>query len=122
MSTNPVYRTTLFKIPNPEDQQTLLNQYSELSRTAVKHSAPYILSLHAGPCIPDPRSQYYNFSVNAVFASLEDMQYYDNDCEAHKKLKDVVGPIKEGMPLTVYFEGGIVSGTQEKSENLVGKS
>lgn len=64
---------------------------------------PYILSAAAGPSIDDPRNKGYNVSVKTTFASLEDMKYYDNECEAHKALKAVAGPVKEDV-LTTYFE------------------
>jgi len=38
-----------------------------------------------------------------TFQSLDDMRYYDNDCEAHKALKAVAVPVKEDL-LTTYFE------------------
>lgn len=31
------------------------------------------------------------------------MQYYDNECEAHKALKAVAGPVREDV-LTTFFE------------------
>jgi hypothetical protein len=34
---------------------------------------------------------------------MEDMEYYDNECEAHKALRAVAGPAKEDV-LTTYFE------------------
>jgi hypothetical protein len=34
---------------------------------------------------------------------MEDMQYYDTECEAHKALKAVVGSVKEDI-LTTFFE------------------
>lgn len=53
--------------------------------------------------MPDPRNKGFNLSVKTTFASLEDMQYYDNECEAHKALKAVAGPVKEDV-LSTYFE------------------
>jgi hypothetical protein len=41
--------------------------------------------------------------VKTTFASLEDMKYYDTECEAHKALKAVAGPVKEDV-LTSYYE------------------
>jgi hypothetical protein len=45
-----------------------------------------------------------------VFESLEDMKYYDTECEAHKALKVVAGPKRVGDVLTVYFEDAVRSG------------
>lgn len=38
-----------------------------------------------------------------TFASLEDMWYYDKECEAHQKFKAFAGARKEDV-MTVYFE------------------
>lgn len=51
----------------------------------------------------DPRNKGYTISVKTTFASMEDMKYYDNECEAHKALKAVAGPLKEDV-LTTYYE------------------
>lgn len=53
--------------------------------------------------MPDPRNKGYTISVKTTFASMEDMQYYDNECEAHKALKAVAGPLKEDV-LTTFYE------------------
>lgn len=55
-----------------------------------------------GRSIPDPRNKGFNLSVKTTFASLEDMQYYDQECEAHKALKAVAGPVKEDVLMTYY--------------------
>lgn len=34
---------------------------------------------------------------------MEDMKFYDTECEAHKALKAIVGPVKEDA-LTTFFE------------------
>jgi hypothetical protein len=34
---------------------------------------------------------------------MEDMKYYDKECEAHKALKACAGPVKEDV-LTTYYE------------------
>lgn len=120
----PIERITLFKVPKEEDRERLLEQYKVLAKTATKVSQtlnrppprqpqpdprhlqdgkPYILSAAAGPSIDDPRNKGYNISVKTTFASLEDMNYYDTECEAHKALKAVAGPVKEDV-LTTYFE------------------
>jgi len=63
--------------------------------------------------IPDPRAQGHTLAVRTVFANLEDMRYYDADCEAHKALKVVVAPKRVGDILAVYFEDAV------NSEDLV---
>lgn len=64
---------------------------------------PYIVSAAVGKSIPDPRNKGFNLSVKTTFASLEDMQYYDQECEAHKALKAVVGAVREEV-LSTYYE------------------
>jgi hypothetical protein len=41
--------------------------------------------------------------VKATFASREDMEFYDTQCEAHKALKAVAGPVLEDI-VTVWYE------------------
>lgn len=38
------------------------------------------------------------------FKSLEDMKYYDEECEAHKKLKEVGKGKVQPPPLILYGE------------------
>ncbi|KAL1969530.1 hypothetical protein VTN77DRAFT_8968 [Rasamsonia byssochlamydoides] len=99
----PIERITLFKIPNEADRERVLEQYKILAKTAVKDGKPYITHLAVGPSFPDPRNKGFNVAVKTTFASLEDMQYYDNECEAHKALKAVAASVKEDV-LSVYFE------------------
>ncbi|KAF9888117.1 hypothetical protein FE257_009253 [Aspergillus nanangensis] len=98
-----IERITLFKIPNQADRDRVLEQYKVLAKTAVKDGKPYILNAAVGPSIPDPRNKGFNISVKTTFASLEDMKYYDDECEAHKALKAVAGPVREDV-LSTYFE------------------
>lgn len=37
------------------------------------------------------------------FESLDDMKYYDEQCEAHKALKAVVGPKQQGV-MVLYMD------------------
>jgi len=121
----PIERITLFKIPNEEDLNRILEQYKTLAKTAVKvllpslllfilllesnnsdilqDGKPYILSSAVGKSFPDPRNKGFNLSVKTTFASLDDMKYYDSECEAHKALKAVAGPVREDFLMT-YFE------------------
>lgn len=64
---------------------------------------PYIVAAAVGQSFDDPRNKGYNISVKTTFASMEDMKYYDTECEAHKALKAVAGPVKEDV-LTTYYE------------------
>ncbi|TID15321.1 stress responsive A/B barrel domain-containing protein [Venturia nashicola] len=99
-----VSRTTLFKLPNEADIEAVLAAYVKLAETNSKDGKPYILSSKALKLFPDPRSQGYTLSAQTTFASVEDMRYYDEECEAHKALKDIVKPKAAGPPLMVYGE------------------
>ncbi|CAG8950064.1 hypothetical protein HYFRA_00008296 [Hymenoscyphus fraxineus] len=100
----PIRRLTLFKIPSSHIP-SLQEGYKTLSSTAIKDNKPYIQSLQTYPAKPDQRSQGYTVVAILEFASLEDMKYYDEECEAHKVLKGKAGGLGlEGPPLSVYFE------------------
>ncbi|KAL4780733.1 hypothetical protein BJX76DRAFT_350737 [Aspergillus varians] len=99
----PIERITLFNIPDEAGRDRVLEQYKILVKTAVKDGKPYILAAAAGPSFPDPRNRGFNLSVKMTFASLEDMKYYDTECEAHKALKAVAAPVREDV-MTAYFE------------------
>ncbi|RDL41008.1 uncharacterized protein BP5553_00987 [Venustampulla echinocandica] len=105
-----IVRVTLFKVPSKENQQKLLDLYPTLAKTAAKDKKPYIISLQAGLAHEDQRSQGYTIATTFEFKSLDDMRYYDTDCEAHKWLKEQAKPLGlEGPPLTVYYEPTVVS-------------
>ncbi|KAL4909063.1 hypothetical protein BDW74DRAFT_174278 [Aspergillus multicolor] len=99
----PIERITLFNIPDEAARDRVLEQYKILAKTAVKDGKPYIVAAAAGASYPDPRNKGYNLSVKTTFTSLEDMKYYDTECEAHKALKAVAAPVREDV-LTTYFE------------------
>lgn len=48
-------------------------------------------------------------AVVTEFESEADMKYYDNDCEAHAKLKAVAKGMLQGPPMMVYFEPAVMS-------------
>ncbi|KAK6357738.1 hypothetical protein TWF718_002046 [Orbilia javanica] len=102
---SPIKRVTLFKIPKEADQDAILEQYKTVKQNALKDGKPYILSVSAGKTIAkdDPRSKGFNLFAITVFASLEEMNFYDTECNAHKELKAVAaGKIEDIM--TVYTE------------------
>lgn len=87
----------------------MAENYRVLSANATKDGKPYILSLHAGPIFEDPRSQGYTFAAKSEFASVEDMKYYDDECEAHKTLKANGKTLGiEGM-MMVYYDPIVVA-------------
>ncbi|KAK2732449.1 hypothetical protein FQN57_002634 [Myotisia sp. PD_48] len=98
-----ICRVTQFKIPSEEGQKQLLEVYSGMQRKALKDGKPYILSVRAGSTVDDPRRQGYTVAVVTEFASMEDMEYYDTECVAHKNLKVVAGKVHEGV-MTAFFE------------------
>ncbi|PQE19582.1 stress responsive A B barrel domain protein [Rutstroemia sp. NJR-2017a WRK4] len=106
----PITRFTLFKIPREEDIPPMIEQYQNLQKKALKDGKPYILTVEAGATLPDQRTQGHTLAVRTVFESLEDMKFYDTECEAHKALKGVAGPKKVGDVLTVYFEDKVGKG------------
>jgi len=99
----PVIRITQFKIPDPTDVDKAIGAYKKLETDNKKDGKQYILALQAYKLYDDPRSQGYTLAAQSTFASLEDMKYYDQECEAHSQLKATVGPtVKGGPPLTIY--------------------
>ncbi|KAK3939459.1 hypothetical protein QBC46DRAFT_387985 [Diplogelasinospora grovesii] len=107
MASEPrIHRTTMFKIPNPEDQKRLLDAYQELARDQRKGGKPYILYMCAGPALEDVRSKGYTVVAKTEFATLDDMKYYDTECAAHAELKKKAARLgATEPPLAVCFEG-----------------
>lgn len=62
----------------------------------------------AGPALDDSRSQGWTVVSKTEFASLDDLRYYDEQCEAHAALKAAAKDYGiEGGPagvVTVYYE------------------
>jgi hypothetical protein len=125
ISIMPINRITLFKIPKLEDQDATLEAYRKLAAeqkkvflpmysrflgivqlqlTFHKDGKPYILLCTASKLYDDPRSQGYTICAQTSFASLDDMKYYDEQCEAHKTLKTTVGPKAVAPPITMYMD------------------
>ncbi|EFY97713.1 Stress responsive alpha-beta barrel [Metarhizium robertsii ARSEF 23] len=121
----PIHRVTLFKIESENDRQHLLELYRQMPTKAVKvrrllsapfatllfslvtqDGKPYIQSVTAGPTKPDQRAQGFTFAAISVFASLEDMEYYDNSCAAHANLKEFAKKAHSGA-MMVYLENGL---------------
>lgn len=42
--------------------------------------------------------------ARTVFDSKADMDYYDNECEAHTAIKAFIKPKVEGPPLVIYMD------------------
>ncbi|KAI0007052.1 stress responsive A/B barrel domain-containing protein [Xylariaceae sp. FL0662B] len=107
----PIHRITMFKLPDLEGQQKLIEAYKVLAREQKKDGKPYIISLTAGQVMDDQRAQGWTVVTGIEFANLDDMRYYDDQCEAHAALKSkaktfgiVGGP--SGV-LVAYFKPSI---------------
>lgn len=125
---NRVHRITMFKLPSKDDQAKLLDQYHKLDaaqqRVTFAQSSiissdtnhfqdgkPYILSMVVGAADEDARSQGYTFVSKTEFASMDDMKYYDDGCQAHQALKDFVkGNLSPEGVMTVYFKPQAIGG------------
>lgn len=86
-------------------RENRLAAHQRFARAGVQDSKPYIISAKAHAVIPDPagRNQDFTIAANTVFASLDDMKFYDDDCEAHKAIKAFLKPRIQGV-MTVYHE------------------
>ncbi|KAI5856761.1 stress responsive A/B barrel domain protein [Durotheca rogersii] len=102
-----IHRVTLFIIPKEEDIDFLLTQYRTLRQEALRNGAPYIESVIAGRALPDERSRGYTLVAKTTFRNLDDMNFYDKECAAHKRFKELAGPRRTGDILTVYYEDAV---------------
>ena len=50
----------------------------------------------------EERAHGYTVAVQTTFASLEDVKYYDEQCEAHKALKAVATPRRTGVATFIF--------------------
>ncbi|KAH8169950.1 stress responsive a/B barrel domain-containing protein [Sarocladium implicatum] len=96
-----VHRITMFKLPKVEDQKVMIEEYKKMwASQPKKDGKPYILSLTAGPAEVSERAQGYTFVAKSEYGSVEDMMFYDTECEAHKALKATAkGLAMDGPPL-----------------------
>ncbi|OAL52413.1 hypothetical protein IQ07DRAFT_370687 [Pyrenochaeta sp. DS3sAY3a] len=99
-----IVRLTLFKIPDAAVVQEAIQKYSTLAQDAVKDGNPYVQLASAAATYDDSRSQGYTLVARTVFETKEDMDFYDNECEAHTQIKALVKPKVAGPPLVVYME------------------
>jgi hypothetical protein len=63
--------------------------------------------MEAGPANDSALDQGYNFVTKSVFRNLEDMRFYETECEAHNVFKAY---LRENAPvgglMTVWFRAG----------------
>jgi hypothetical protein len=87
---------------------THINTYTYAAQRAdsrdEQDGKPYIQMAAANAPHEDPRSQGYTLVARTVFASKADMDYYDNECEAHAGIKALLRPKVEAPPLVVYMD------------------
>ncbi|KAI7161084.1 hypothetical protein KC349_g3038 [Hortaea werneckii] len=100
----PIRRSTCFKLKSSEDAQDMIDAYKAVEQSQQRDGKPYILSVSAHRTLDDSRSQGYNFIANTIFANMEDVQYYDEHCEAHQKLKAFAKDKVAGPPLVLHVE------------------
>ncbi|KAH6633458.1 hypothetical protein C7974DRAFT_412447 [Boeremia exigua] len=99
-----VVRLTMFKLSDAAVITETIHRYSSLTQDALKDGKPYIKQATAHQPHDDPRSQGYTLVARTVFDSKADMDYYDNECEAHAAIKSFVKPKAGGPPLVVYMD------------------
>ena len=72
--------------------------------TTWQDGKPYIQQATAHQPYDDPRSQGYTLVARTVFNSKADMDFYDNECEAHTAIKSLIKPKVGGPPLVIYMD------------------
>jgi hypothetical protein len=72
--------------------------------TSCQDGKTYIQLAQANPTRDDPRSQGYTLLARCIFESKEDMDYYDNEDEAHAKIKAHFKPKVNSPPLVIYSD------------------
>lgn len=114
-----IQRVYAFNVPNEEDIPGMVQAYRDLAEenqkvchttspssfpqmlTQLQDGEKYILDIKAFKQDGDKFNQNYNFVAMTQFKDAEDMKFYDNECPAHQKLKDV-GKGKTGPPLILF--------------------
>ncbi|KAF1363072.1 hypothetical protein EJ07DRAFT_152593 [Lizonia empirigonia] len=96
-----IVRMTLFKLSDSAVIKEAIQKYSTLAQDAVKDGKPYIQQATAHQPYDDPRSQGYTLVARTVFNSKADMDFFDNECEAHTAIKLFIKPKVGGPPLVI---------------------
>lgn len=124
----PIQRVTLFRVPDEKNIPLIISAYKTLEQEnqrvtkpipfhPLKHSfthtnlqdgKPYIRQIKCGPSLSGPeRGKSFTFVAMTRFDNLDDVRYYDEECAAHKKLKEFAHDKVQQpweSPLTVFFE------------------
>ena len=75
----------------------------------MQDGKPYIVAVEAGQTKDDARNQGYTVCAKSTFASMEDFDYYDKTCEAHKKIRAFAASVNQGS-MMVFFQSVVQSG------------
>ncbi|KAF2874468.1 hypothetical protein BDV95DRAFT_487423 [Massariosphaeria phaeospora] len=102
----PIVRLTLFKLPDATAVQETVKRYSTLSQDAIKShtNTPYIRSASASTPYQDPRNQGITLVARTEFASKADMDYFDNECAAHGRIKAAIKEKVLEPPVVLYMD------------------
>ncbi|RMY81183.1 hypothetical protein D0864_08382 [Hortaea werneckii] len=87
----PIQRSTCFKLKSPEDAQNMIDAYQTLEHTQQRR-------------LNILRRMANHISASTKFANMEDVKYYDEQCEAHQKLKSFAKDKVAGPPLVLHIE------------------
>ncbi|EAT86493.1 hypothetical protein SNOG_06662 [Parastagonospora nodorum SN15] len=87
-----------------QGKQLVAKRHEAASPQLQRDGNPYVQMAAANPSHDDPRSQGYTLVARTVFECKEDMDFYDNECEAHKAIKAVLKPVVAAPPLVVYMD------------------
>lgn len=70
----------------------------------MENGKPYVLHNEAGRTIntSEQRSQGYTVCAQTVFTSLADVKYYDTECAAHAKFKELVTPRRTAVAVMLF--------------------
>ncbi|KAJ4298679.1 hypothetical protein N0V88_003710 [Collariella sp. IMI 366227] len=98
-----IQRTTLFKVPDKENQKALVAAYEKLATSETKTPKPCFVHI-----MKDQRSGGYTVMATTAFASEEEMEYYDSLCLVHLELKRIAQPLCNGPPLVVNVQAQVL--------------
>ncbi|RMZ74611.1 stress responsive a b barrel domain-containing [Pyrenophora seminiperda CCB06] len=99
-----IMRLTLFKLPDQELVKSAIEMYNSLAQDAKKDGKQYIKLAQANAAHEDDRSQGYTLMARCIFDSVDDMNYYDKEDEAHLKIKSQFKDKVTAPPLVLYTD------------------
>jgi len=113
-----VIRVTMFKLLSSEQVGIAVSGYQELAKSQSRNGKPYILSMEAGPTYDDARNRGFTFVSKTVFKNRDDHDFYDKDCPAHKKFKQMmsdrgINTLEQGL-MTVFYTPAVTNYIQEE--------